>query len=284
MNKKAIVVGVVSFIAGATAGFFGGKYLYEKRANARADYEIDLAREKFFIEKQRLRKQINKLDEDLSKAILHDEEEPEAEPEEELTPKEKHRRELEEKYKNISLDNYPTLEEYTGMVTDLGYLKVDEDDDFVTYISKGSPTPPEGVDPADIEEVDVEEEVKHYNVFSDEYQQRVKDLVGDEEEIPHYYQSDPRYRGHFEDIYPIQADMFGEGEYDRHYVTLFADGTLEDDYDGVIKDVRGTLGDDWEDHIGDEEPDTVVVRNEYTLIDYEVCRDLRTYEEFHRDE
>ena len=82
--------------------------------------------------------------------------------------------------------------------------------------------------------------------------------------------------------YIIDPDEFGR-DYDTVSLTYYADGVLEDDFDGVIDDPEELVGDDYMNHFGEYEEDSVFVRNDEKQIDYEICRDNRTYPEVNGD-
>ena len=82
--------------------------------------------------------------------------------------------------------------------------------------------------------------------------------------------------------YIISPDEYGN--IDDHVcvnLTYYADGVLADDWDTVVLDPIAEVGPDIASHFGDyeEDADTVFVRNEERKVDYEICRDLRTFAE-----
>ena len=80
--------------------------------------------------------------------------------------------------------------------------------------------------------------------------------------------------------YVISPDEFGNVyEYTCVSLTYYADGTIADDWDTVIIDPDEEVGPDIESHFGEYEEDTVFVRNDKSKVDYEICRDLRTFAE-----
>ena len=86
-----------------------------------------------------------------------------------------------------------------------------------------------------------------------------------------------------DDPYVISPLKFAEEDEDYEVVSLIyhADGILVDDMGELIEDVEGTVGLEFPEHFGEytEDPDTVYVRNERLMIDYEIQRDLDTYPE-----
>ena len=80
--------------------------------------------------------------------------------------------------------------------------------------------------------------------------------------------------------YVISPDEFGElDEHETAELTYYADGYLLDEDDEIIEDVAGMVGEDFASHFGEYEDDSVHVRNEYLLMDYEILRDERTLHE-----
>lgn len=80
-------------------------------------------------------------------------------------------------------------------------------------------------------------------------------------------------------IIPLEEfDTFG---YDTATLTYYSDGVLADEWDRVIKNADEIVGDDFEEHFGDDndDGDAVYVRNDELKIDYEILRDLQTYAE-----
>lgn len=81
-----------------------------------------------------------------------------------------------------------------------------------------------------------------------------------------------------EEPYIIDPDDFAwNEEYEKISLTHFADGVLADDGDKPIEDVDNTVGGDYFNHFGEYEEDVVYVRNDKMRVDFEICRDLRTY-------
>lgn len=80
--------------------------------------------------------------------------------------------------------------------------------------------------------------------------------------------------------YVISADRYGEYDsYSCINLTYYdGDCTLADSSDTVIEDIEKVVGDAL-DHFGDDpnDPDTVFVRNEHYMTDYEINRDKRSY-------
>lgn len=83
-------------------------------------------------------------------------------------------------------------------------------------------------------------------------------------------------------IYPITADEFNEnGEYAAVSLTLYSDGVVADDSLHVIDDVHELLGEDWDEE--KNEDDEIFIRNDYLMEDFDIVRDLRSFEEATKD-
>lgn len=79
--------------------------------------------------------------------------------------------------------------------------------------------------------------------------------------------------------YIISPDSFGENEeYERYSLTYYeGDGALVDDNDEPIGDYNSLIPDDWEDHFGEYEEDSVFVCNDARKIYCEILKDYRSY-------
>lgn len=73
-------------------------------------------------------------------------------------------------------------------------------------------------------------------------------------------------------------DFASDDEYQSESLTLYACGTLTDDFDNPIEDIPSMVGDAL-DHFGEYEDDSVFVRNDRYKCNYEILKDVRTYEE-----
>lgn len=82
--------------------------------------------------------------------------------------------------------------------------------------------------------------------------------------------------------YVISPDDFNELEgYTPISLTYFADGVLADEYGVIIDDIEDIIGDGLE-HFGEYEEDSVFVRSDLKRCDYEILRNLDTYEKFRK--
>lgn len=80
--------------------------------------------------------------------------------------------------------------------------------------------------------------------------------------------------------YVISPEEFGESDnYEQINLTYYSDGVLADDSDEVMDDIEGTVGENFAEHFGDYEDDSVHIRNDRLRCDYEILKDNRTYDE-----
>lgn len=84
-----------------------------------------------------------------------------------------------------------------------------------------------------------------------------------------------------ESIESILPDEYGEYmSYEQITLVLYADGVMADEDDNIITDPEELLGDDYEDHFGEnDDPDTCYFRNHKIKAEYEVIKDERTFKE-----
>lgn len=117
------------------------------------------------------------------------------------------------------------------------------------------------------EEVKYNEEIVKEHNKMDEYVDKANEYGGDTHEstaiVP----------------YIIAMSEFGEDEeYDTETLYYYTDGVLADANDEIIESIINTVGIEAIEHINNGE-DMVYVRNERLEMEYEVVRELRTYEE-----
>lgn len=146
-------------------------------------------------------------------------------------------------------------------------------------------------DAAIVEEDDAPE--AHYNgktkndcATLEEYQELLKSegyreyLNSNEEEE----NKDRKERDIMNEPYVITPETFEEDEdHDVETLLYFADGVLTDEHNNPIEDVESLVGEESLTHFGDypDDPDTVYVRNEQTMTDYEILADDRKFGEIY---
>ena len=80
--------------------------------------------------------------------------------------------------------------------------------------------------------------------------------------------------------YVIPPEEFGDfDEYEQEELTYYTDGIVADDFGNIIDDIDGTIGEDFADHYGEYEEDSVYIRNDAKMTEYAVLRDYRRYSE-----
>lgn len=110
--------------------------------------------------------------------------------------------------------------------------------------------------------------------FSDsdkeEYSSKVRELRYDGNEEEKNMSNTP---------YIIPPEEFGMlDDYKEASLTYYeGDGVLADDFDNPVDDVKELVGEDFADHFGEYEDDSVFVRNDRTKTDYEILLDVRRY-------
>ena len=83
--------------------------------------------------------------------------------------------------------------------------------------------------------------------------------------------------------YIITPEQYGEyEEYKTLSLLYLADDNLIDDNDEIIKDRDAILGKDALSHFGEYEDDSVYIRDEDKLIDYEILRSEKTFSEIQK--
>lgn len=80
--------------------------------------------------------------------------------------------------------------------------------------------------------------------------------------------------------YVVSPDEYAEEYgYECRDITLYADGVIADDDDDILEDPENVIGLESLNHFGEYAENTVYVRNDRLMCDYEISKDDRTYEE-----
>ena len=85
---------------------------------------------------------------------------------------------------------------------------------------------------------------------------------------------------HFEkeEAYIIAPEEFGEFEdYEKISLTYYSDDILADENDDPVDEFEDIVGEDFPDHFGEYEDDSVFIRNDRLKSDYEILYDSRKY-------
>lgn len=77
--------------------------------------------------------------------------------------------------------------------------------------------------------------------------------------------------------YVIEPEEFGESDYETVTLTYYTDGVLADDGMYIIEDVADVVGEDFAEHFGEYEDDSVHIRNDARQIDYEILQEARAF-------
>lgn len=83
--------------------------------------------------------------------------------------------------------------------------------------------------------------------------------------------------------YVIEPEEFGECDYEEVSLTHYADGVLTDEQDNPIEDVDSMVGEDYAEHFGEYEDDSVFVRNDRMQTDFEILADQRNYSDLDKN-
>lgn len=79
--------------------------------------------------------------------------------------------------------------------------------------------------------------------------------------------------------YVITYDDFAENGYEGESLYYFTDGVVTDLMYNEIENADELIGDDFAEHFGEEEEDTVYIRNDKLKTDFEVLKDERRFSE-----
>ncbi|MGN1370904.1 MAG: hypothetical protein ACI4XM_01290 [Candidatus Coprovivens sp.] len=133
-----------------------------------------------------------------------------------------------------------------------------------------------------------DEEAEKEESDNDEYEEysekaNIYSTLSNEEDLDRKYErnsnqetTEPIIKG--EDPYVIPPEEYGICEgYELISLTYYADGFLADDTDDLVEDITNVVGDDFADHFGEYEDDSVFIRNDRLRADFEILRDLRNY-------
>lgn len=122
---------------------------------------------------------------------------------------------------------------------------------------------------------------KSFEVTRNERQERIQKYTEMQKELG--YDTKTQMEGVVDETmdtvrpYVIAPDEVGDCDYEIISLTYYADGVLTDDSGEPIEDIDETVGDDFADHFGEYEDDSVFVRNDYQKIDYEILKDYERY-------
>lgn len=156
-------------------------------------------------------------------------------------------------------------------------------------ISEDEPT--EEVERKELERKELESILSTYNSLTSKYKRddpqktNYTAYTRKEKQYPYLAERDKqRLEADNVDIESIESiipDEFGEYmSYEQITLIKYADGVMADEDDNIITNPEELLGDDYEDHFGEnDDPDTCYFRNHKIKAEYEVIRDDRRFEE-----
>ena len=160
------------------------------------------------------------------------------------------------KYERIANEEIAEMREYVRNKQDNKEVEV-----------KPLESKPFGAEPSivDIEEVDKSEYVKLAQTYLNGIQETME--KGGEEQMK---DDDAPY--------VITPEEFAQNDdYDIVSLVCYADKVLEDDNGDIVQNVNDLFDEDYLDHFGEFDEDSVYVRNDVLKIDYEILLDVRTY-------
>lgn len=145
---------------------------------------------------------------------------------------------------------------------------------WITYkVTKAKYEQPEPEEDAGIEEDEPTEEEKHmtkaeYESITEQLGYATRSEEGEE-------------MSEIEKPYIIDADEFGEYDYETCSLTYYADCVLEDEYGDLVEDADDLIG---LDNLNIFEEDSLYVRNDRLHKDIEILRDYQKYSDLYYTE
>lgn len=79
--------------------------------------------------------------------------------------------------------------------------------------------------------------------------------------------------------YVISPDEFGDCEYITVSLSYYLDGIITNEQGKIVTNTDELIGEDFADHFGEYEDDSVFVRNDRLGMDFEILKDYRDYYE-----
>ena len=79
--------------------------------------------------------------------------------------------------------------------------------------------------------------------------------------------------------YVISPDEFGDCEYITVSLSYYLDGIVTNEQGKIVTNTDELIGEDFADHFGEYEEDSVFVRNDRLGMDFEILKDYRDYYE-----
>ena len=135
------------------------------------------------------------------------------------------------------------------------------------------------------ENAEEESEDEEYSP-TDEDVSKLKEVITSNGYTNYYRKNEDEEKEDDEDVnepYVISPDEFDTMDgYDVVSLTYYADDVLTDERDNVIENQESLVGSDWASHFGEYEDDSVFVRNDDRMCDYEILADTRRYADIHR--
>lgn len=135
----------------------------------------------------------------------------------------------------------------------------------------------EEIESDDEEETELEEDPETPEVNHKQELEHLVDTLGYKEYSSHS-KKEEKEEEDMDKPFIISPEEFGElDDYEAESLTYYADGVLTDDWNEVIEDADEIVGEDFAEHFGEYEDDSVFVRNPELKTDYEILLDVRKF-------
>lgn len=170
------------------------------------------------------------------------------------------------KYEKMTLDEIRSIRKLYEPSGDDDYVEVDDLDD-------------EEDDGEEDDEPELDEAtVKEYSRLVTKYNRTSTDVNPKKENVIEIEKEDDKEMK----PYVIPPEEFDENGYDTVSLYWYEDGVVTYALGGEVvaeEDIDDLIGEDSPNHFGEYEDDTVYIRNDMMMTDFELCRDGRKYSE-----
>lgn len=136
------------------------------------------------------------------------------------------------------------------------------------------------------EKYSTKEDDKEEKLSVEEIRDKIQELRENNERVIAECESDEENKEEedeeeVEKPYVIEPEEIWEQEYPTITLTYFeADDILADESNKIIKNIDELVGEDFADHFGEYEDDSVYVKNDRLQVYYEILRDTGSYSEY----
>lgn len=145
------------------------------------------------------------------------------------------------------------------------------------YYKKKDITIKDIVEAAEKEGINVDVSLDDENLSVQQIRDRLQELGRMNDEVMNEKEEENKV----EKPYVIAPEEFWEEDYPTITLTYFEeDEILADEHDKIIKNVDELVGEDFAEHFGEYEEDSVHIRNDEMGVVYEILRDYGSYEDY----